>query len=616
MDTNELMSALRDAVASGTAPGHAARAALARLGDPLQVKRAGKILSDLRVPDGELRPLTVGIAATSTVGGFADMLRGRLVAAGIAPAVTVAPYGSFEMSLAAAETAGIGGADLLFCLLDDGYFLPSRWSPLDLADLEKQVQRRRDDLASLVGDYVARWRKPVVLHTVPLPRDVRDTVLSWRSRAALAQVWHRLNAGILGLAEVHPEVAVIDLVSVLADLGAPSRDNRMHAYADMPYTAAAQCALAGEVRRFAQANAGLSRKVLALDLDNTLWGGTLGEDGAAGLAVAGLYPGGSYQRLQRTAAHLREQGVILVLASKNDDGPVREVLTGHPDVLLRPDAFSAMAVNWEPKSANLAAAADALGLATGAFVFMDDSPFERDEVASALPGVAVVAADGDPADLVDSLVSGGWFDVTDLTDTDRARPRLYKARADRSAFSGGFGSQEDYLAALGLHLTAEPVTSFTAGRAAQLAGRTNQFNLTGVRYDTAETLARSGDPGHLVACFRVADRFGDEGIVGAAWIEREPGTWRVANLVLSCRVLGRGVEVAIASWIVAQARAAGADRVEGRYVPSGRNGVAAGFWRRAGFTAGAGEGVFTLDVTPAACPAPEWITLENSESTR
>jgi FkbH-like protein len=151
---------------------------------------------------------------------------------------------------------------------------------------------------------------------------------------------------------------------------------------------------------------------------------------------------------------------------------------------------------------------------------------------------------------------------------------------------------------------------------AQLAGRTNQFNLTGVRYDAETTLARSADPGYLVASFRVADRFGDEGIVGAAWIEREPDVWRVTNLVLSCRVLGRGVELAIASWIVGQARAAGAGQVEGRFVPSNRNGVAADFWRQAGFTAEADPGIFTRAVTDAACPAPEWITLVNSEVPR
>lgn len=616
MDATELMSALRAAVARRVSPDHRTRAALARLTDPLQVKRSGKILSKLCVGDDELRSLTVGVAATCTAGCFADMLRSRLVAAGLLPAVAVAPYGAFEMSLTCSDKAGIGGVDILCCLLDDGYFRPSDWSPLDLADLEKQIQRRCDDLARLVGGYVARWRKPVVLHTVPLPNSMRNTVLSWRSRAALSHMWNGLNARILGLAEVHPEVAVIDLVSVLADLGAPARDNRMQAYADIPYTAAALCALADEVRRFAQANAGISRKVLALDLDNTLWGGVLDEDGVQGLAVAGLYPGNCYQRLQQTVAQLRQQGVILVLASKNDAEPVRETLARHPDVVLRPDAFSVLAVNWEPKSANLAAAAESLALGTGAFAFMDDSPFEREQMAAWLPGIAVLAADGEPADLVDSLLSDGWFDVVELTDTDQERPGLYKARADRGAFSDAFGSTEEYLAALDLRLTAEPVTTFTVARVAQLAGRTNQFNLTGVRYDAATTSAQSTDPGYLVACFRVADRFGDEGVVGAAWIEREPDVWRVANMVLSCRVLGRGVEFAIASWIVGQARAAGASRVEGRYVPSKRNGAAGDFWCLAGFAAGPGEGVFTLVVTETACQAPAWIALADSELTR
>ncbi len=178
MDTAELMSALRDAVARRMAPDHRTRAALARLADPLQIRRSGRILSKLCATDDELRSLTVGVAATCTVGGFVDMLRSRLVAVGLLPAVAVAPYGAFEMSLTSADKAGIGGVDVLCCLLDDGYFRPPDWSPLDLADLEKQIQRRCDDLAALVGGYVARWRKPVVLHTVPLPHSLRKDRLS------------------------------------------------------------------------------------------------------------------------------------------------------------------------------------------------------------------------------------------------------------------------------------------------------------------------------------------------------------------------------------------------------------------------------------------------------
>jgi FkbH-like protein len=238
---------------------------------------------------------------------------------------------------------------------------------------------------------------------------------------------------------------------------------------------------------------------------------------------------------------------------------------------------------------------------------MDDSDFERGQVASELPDVAIVAANGDPAHLVHSLLAPGWFDVLDLTDTDRERPALYRTRALRSDFEGGFGSSEEYLHALDIQLRIDPVTEFGVARVAQLAARTNQFNLTGIRFDEARTAAMSSDPQYLVASLSVSDRFGDEGVVGALWVQRDEETWRVLNMVLSCRVLGRGIELAAIDWLAREASDAGAGVLQGSFVPSAKNGSAAGFWERAGFRPAAENGIFTLDLGNGWDPAPSWI---------
>jgi FkbH-like protein len=449
-----------------------------------------------------------------------------------------------------------------------------------------------------------------------VPPELRGSVISVRARAKVSQAWHRLNATLLGLAEEDSRIAVVDLAGELTAVAARARDERLHRYADLPYTDGALLVLARQVARVAQARAGLSRKVLALDLDNTLWGGVVGEVGPAGVQLGGLYPGNCYQDLQRTALRLRQQGVILVLASKNDPAVVDDALTNHPEVLLRPDTFSVRAVNWSAKAANLREAAERLNLAPQAFVFLDDSPFERGHVASELPDVAVVSAEGDPAYLVRSLLRGGWFDVPEITDTDRKRPELYRSRALRSDFSAGFASSEDYLHALQTRVLARSITPYEVARVAQLAARTNQFNLTGIRFDEGATTAMSADPGHLVASFSVSDRFGDEGIVGAAWIECRTRVWWVLNVVLSCRVFGRGVEFAIVDWIVQRAREARATALAGRYQPTKRNGVANGFWEKAGFTPSGEEGVFTT--VPATAPSclPTWITFVDHRANR
>jgi FkbH-like protein len=608
INDKDLLSTVAEQVTAGQPPSRQVRAALGALTDPMLARRAGRLLADVPPAGTELRPVRLGVLATCTVGPLTDLLRTAVVGVGALPEISLGEYGSFEMSLATGQFAADSNPDVLLLLLDDSYFLPGDFDAADPASLTEPIADRVAQLRELVGSAVRRSSATVVLHTVPLPAKLRHTLISWRSRAALSRAWHQLNAELLALAEEHRSVVVLDLVHGLADLPAVSRDARLHSFADLPYTDAALYALARELARVVQARLGLSRKVLALDLDNTLWGGVLGEVGAHSVVLGGLYPGKCYRELQLAARRLREQGVILVLASKNDPELVEQALAKHPEMLLRSDAFAVLAVNWSAKDGNLRQAAESLSLSTDSFVFMDDSSFERGAIAAELPEIALVAADGDPAHLVNSLLAPGWFDVLELTDTDRQRPALYRSRALRSDFAGGFGSSEEYLQALEIELTVAEADEFAVPRVAQLAARTNQFNLTGLRYDEATTAAMSTDPEHLVLALSVQDRFGDEGVVGALWVRRDAATWQVLNFVLSCRVLGRGIELAAIDWVCGRAAAAGAGAVEGRFVQSAKNSAAADFWQRAGFTA-TGPEVFHLNLQDRRDPAPAWISV-------
>jgi FkbH-like protein len=603
-----ILTELRRAVHGQRAPEPVARRALMQADDPALVRKAGRILTRLRLEPGTLPSARVIILATCTVGSFEHLLRAVLVGAGLFPVIEVGEYGAFEMTMATGLAAS-SEADLVATLVDERYFLPANWSPADLGSLESHLRSRLEDFSDLVQVSLRQTTTSLLVHTVPVPPVVRGAFLSLRDRARFGRLWAEANARILRLAEEHPQVVAVDLAGEMADIPAATRDARLRHYGDMPYTDAALLALAQQVRRCAQAKLGLSRKVLALDLDNTLWGGVVGEVGAAGVELGGLYPGNCYLELQRTVQRLRDQGVVLMLASKNDAGVVSEVLATHPDMVLRETAFSVSAVNWAAKADNLRDAAQSLGLAADSFVLMDDSAFECEHVQAELPAVAVIRAAGDPAYLTDALLRPGWFDVMALTSTDRQRPELYRTRVLRSGFSAGFGSSEDFLHALGMQVEIAPATEFTISRIAQLAARTNQFNLTGIRFDEATTSAMSSDPGYLVATVSVADRFGSEGIVGALWAERSARRWRVLNLVLSCRVLGRGVEFAIAAWLERKAAKAGAGVVESSFTRTGKNSVASGFWIKAGYQPADSNGAFVRDLANSSPVVPAWICL-------
>lgn len=601
-----LPQALRTAVGERRLPDPETRATLRDTTDPALSRRAGRLLSGLRPQDAPIVAVTV--LATCTIGPYEQLLLSQLVSAGVFPQLTVGDHGSLERELTTGAFARPEPPGFVTALIDESFFVPRDWAADDTTALEKHVRARLADLGSAVTAAARYSSATLILHTVPLPAELRDALISWRARTRITRLWYELNAGILALGDEHPHVEVVDLTGLMADEPYAVRDDRMHRYGDMPYSDGALLLLARQVRRIVQAGLGLSRKVLALDLDGTLWGGVLGEVGAEGVQLGGLYPGNCYAALQLAVRRLRDQGVILVLASKNDPEPVEAALNTHPEMVLRPEAFTVRAVNWSSKAENLRRAADALSLPVSSFVFMDDTGFERAEVASRFPEVAIVSAAGDPAHLVRSLLRTGWFDALSLTEADQRRAELYRARAERVEFSGGFDAAADYLRALKIEVEIAPATSFTVPRAAQLAARTNQFNLTGVRFGEARTAELSTSPGHLVATVSVTDRFGSEGVVGALWAERGQSSWRVLNLVLSCRVLGRGIETAIAAWLAGSAAESGAETLVGRYVPAKRNGVAAGFWTEAGFE-DAGDGEFVLDLNKATVDVPAWITM-------
>lgn len=383
-----------------------------------------------------------------------------------------------------------------------------------------------------------------------------------------------------------PDTWLFDLAGAMATCGSRHwTDTRMALLARIPFSTEAQITLAKSLTRTLRALRHPPRKCLVLDLDNTLWGGVLGEVGLSGLKLGNSFPGNAYLAFQKTALALRHRGVLLAVASKNNEADALEALINHPDCLLRPADFAALQIHWEDKATSLRRIAATLNIGTDSLVFFDDNPTERAWVRSQLPEVAVIEAPASPGEYAAALDASELFDTPLVTADDLQRVAMYQQQSERSALMNSSGSIEDFLQSLEMKTQIGKVDAETLERVTQLLAKTNQFNLTTRRHtqaDLADMLAK----GAVALWMRVADRFGDNGLTGVAIAVPcdEPDGWRIDTFLLSCRVMGRHLETGLLGALAQEIGQRGGQTLSGEYIPTAKNPPVKDFYSQHSFT--------------------------------
>ncbi len=337
--------------------------------------------------------------------------------------------------------------------------------------------------------------------------------------------------------------------------------------------------------RLIAARQGRSYKCLVLDLDNTLWGGVVGDDGLEGLVLGqGSALGEAYIAFQDYARELSRRGVILAVCSKNDEADAMEPFAKHPEMLLRRGDIASFVANWGDKATNIRAIAQELNIGLDALVFVDDNPFERNLVRQELPMVAVPEVGDDPALFARTLADAGYFEAVAITDDDRARAAQYQGNRAREALRAAATDLPSYLRGLQMQLLWRRFDRVGLQRTVQLINKTNQFNLTTRRHTEDDVLAIIADPRAFGLQLRLLDRFGDNGII-AILIGRmlNDADLLIDTWLMSCRVLGRQVEPTSLNLIADQAVALGATTLLGEYIPTKKNGMVKDHYDRLGF---------------------------------
>ena len=338
--------------------------------------------------------------------------------------------------------------------------------------------------------------------------------------------------------------------------------------------------------RVLAARYGKSAKCLVLDLDNTLWGGVIGDDGITGIVLGqGSAGGESFVAMQAYAKRLAARGVILAVCSKNDDVVARQAFEEHPEMVLRLSDIGCFKANWQDKAGNLKAISATLNIGTDALVFVDDNPRERALVRRELPDVMVPELDDEPANYPRLVADSGFFESVEITEADLQRTELYQAKAQLASEIATATDLDSYLASLEMKLRHAQFDSAGMQRIVQLINKTNQFNLRTRRYSEPEVAGLLGDPNVVTLQLRLLDRFGDNGIIGAivGKLDRYSAELTIETWLMSCRVLGRQVEQATLNLLVEAARERGATALVGEYIPTDRNAMVADHYEKLGF---------------------------------
>lgn len=433
---------------------------------------------------------------------------------------------------------------------------------------------------------------------------------------AVAEVLARFNAALREVAAAYANIRTIDTEDIVRIVGQQAAfDSRFYFRSKAPYTGTFMNELARRIAASARGFGTHFYKVLALDCDNTLWGGVIGEDLLGGIKLGPYdYPGNIFWRMQHEFAALERHGILLALVTKNNPADVDEVLRKHPDMVIKETQIVAKKVNWQDKPTNLRALAKELNVGLDSFVFLDDSSFECEAVRQQLPMVKTVQVPSTLSDyprVVSEIKT--LFLAGGISGDSKGKTEQYRQRAGAEELKAQFETQEEYLASLELKVELRRNAHSSAGRISELSQKSNQFNLTTRRYSVAEIEQMMEAQSHNVYSLVVSDKFGNAGLTGVVVIRYEGEAALVENFFMSCRVIGRGIETGVWSHIVADAIKRDCTKLCAQFIPSAKNAQVADFFSHLGIplTKESSEGAKYYSVSAAdfAAPVNSWIEI-------
>jgi FkbH-like protein len=562
------------------------------------------------------RKVRIAFLGNYTVYSVVALLKLYLAAGGIAAEVWHPDYGTWRQELMDPGSDFHGQAHDFTILSALWHDVARRPSPAD--------DRATADalVAAEVADWAGFWQAAqahggqIIQDNFIAPANRPLGNLDARLVGGMARHAVRLNEALQDAAP--PQVTIHDVASLAAEQGRRRwSDPRFFYEAKLPCAPEMLPLYAFSLAQALLAQLGVSHKCLVLDLDNTLWGGVIGDDGLNGIAIGqGEARAEAHLAFQHYALALKARGVMLAVCSKNTDAIAREVFEKHEGMAIRLGDIACFVANWDDKATNLRRIAAELNIGLNSLVFVDDNPVERSIIRQLVPEVAVPELPEDPAGYIEAVDRMRYFETPSINNEDLARTSMMQAEAARQAVVASSGADLDgFLKSLDLVATIAPVDAHNLDRTVQLINRSNQFNVTTHRYSSADLLAKLDDPDWIAVTISLRDRFGDNGLIAVLImrVDRESGLLDIDTWLMSCRVLKRGVEDASLEHLVAIARAKGLAGLRGTYIPTEKNGLVRDLFASLGFAEQAagpdGRTIWRLDLDARSDPRPHQINV-------
>ncbi|MCU1294649.1 MAG: haloacid dehalogenase [Bryobacterales bacterium] len=556
--------------------------------DDNQLNRLAKVITKSAASGKSLKPLTsfrLGVLSNSTVDFIVPSLIGTAARHGIALECVKADYDQvIQEALSPDSLINSSNCDAVLVAIDYRA-LPLRCKPGSKEEADATVRSVMEYLQTVRAGLKAQGKAICILQTLAPPPERLFGSLDRMLPGTLRNLIERVNTGlaesIAGTTDILLDVAGLAETVGLADWHSATQWNM----AKLPFTNVYLPLYADHVARVIAALRGRSRRCLVLDLDNTVWGGIIGDDGLEGIQCAqGDATGEAHLTVQRLALELRDRGVVLAVSSKNNDEVARLPFQKHPEMLLREEHIVIFQANWNDKATNIKAISEELSLGIDSMVLLDDNPVERGLVRQILPQVAVPELPEDPALYARTLAAAGYFEAVIFSDEDTKRAGFYQENARRVSLQKQAGDVEAYLASLNMEITFQPFDATGRARITQLINKSNQFNLTTRRYTEADVAAAENDSRCFTLQARLADAFGDNGMISVVICRpRAESEWEIDTWLMSCRVLGRRVEQMVLLQILEHAKRAGVHTLIGIYRPTDRNKLVEDHYAKLGF---------------------------------